>query len=433
MPDLDPSRLLVVGGGGREHALVWLLGRTEAVSKVYVAPGNAGTARERKAENVDIADTDVERLVAFASDQRVSMTVVGPEAPIALGIVDRFREAGLPVFGPTQAAARLETSKGWARDFMARHGVPQPAYVATSDLEAAERAVAGFGGRCVVKADGLAAGKGVVVCDGPDEALAALRGMLVERTLGEAGASVVVEERLEGTELSVMAVTDGKAFIRFPAAQDNKRLLDGDRGPNTGGMGAFTPTPLATREMLDDVREQIIRPTIDGMAAEGTAFTGCLFCGLMITTDGPKVLEFNARFGDPETQVQLPLLDSDLTRVMQTATALQLADAQIGWNKGRAAVCVVLAAEGYPERPKTGFVIHGLDEAAARPNIKIFHAGTRRMDGDITVAGGRVLNVVATADTLAEATAAAYAAIGEGGLRFRGMQFRTDIAASALR
>jgi phosphoribosylamine--glycine ligase len=431
MAEPDPSVLLVVGSGGREHALVAALAPTEAVSRVFVAPGNGGTAREPKAVNVEVGASEIDRLVAFASDNRVGLTVVGPEEPLAHGIVDTFREAGLTIFGPTQAAARLETSKVWAREFMARHGVPHPSYAIAADVETAERAVYACEGECVVKADGLAAGKGVIVCDTIDEGLAAVRAMLVDHVFGEAGDRVLVEERLSGPEISVMAVTDGKSHVRFLPAQDYKRLETGDRGPNTGGMGAVAPSPLATRELLAEVRDRIIEPTIAGMAAEEVPFTGCLYCGLMLTEAGPVVLEYNARFGDPETQVQLPLLDSNLTRILQTAAAGRLAGAQVGWNMGRAAVCVVLASGGYPERPQTGFVIHGLEATERLPDVKVLHAGTKRSNGDVVTDGGRVLNVVATGDTLADAADKAYAVVGEAGLRFRNMQLRADIGRAA--
>ena len=429
MAKLDPGVVLVVGSGGREHALAAWLARSEGVLRILVAPGNGGTARERKCQNVAVKETDIEGLLALATAEKVGLTVVGPEDPLALGIVDRFRDAGFPIFGPTQAAARLETSKVWAREFMTRHNIPCPAYTIAEDPDAAEAAVRALGGRCVVKADGLAAGKGVAVCDGVDVALAAVKSMLVDRQFGEAGARVLVEERLTGLELSVMVVSDGTESFRLLPAQDFKRLLDDDQGPNTGGMGAFAPSPVATRAMMDTIRKLIIDPTIAGMAAEGTPFTGCLYCGLMLTEDGPKVIEYNVRFGDPETQVQLPLLDSDLFRLLKTAAAGSLHGIQVGLNMGRAAVCVVLASQGYPAKPLSGFVIRGLVEGPRDDGVQVFHAGTNRVGTDLVTAGGRVLCVVSAQDTVEEARAAAYNMITESGIQFRGMQYRTDIAA----
>jgi phosphoribosylamine--glycine ligase len=428
----DSSVFMVVGSGGREHALAWSVARSESVLRVYVAPGNGGTERERKCQNVAIDETDVDELLAFAAAQGVGLTIVGPEVPLGLGIVDRFRAAGLPIFGPTQAAARLETSKVWARQFMARHGIPQPESTVATDAAAARGAVEALDGQCVVKADGLAGGKGVFVCDSVAEGHAAIEAIMVARRFGAAGDHVLVEERVTGQELSVMVVSDGQSSFRVLPAQDHKALLDGNQGPNTGGMGAYVPAPFATAELLAEVRERILDPTIAGMAAEETPFTGCLYCGLMLTRRGPLVLEFNVRFGDPETQVQLPLLDSDLARVMRLAAEGRLEDVQVGWNMGRAAVCVVLASQGYPDKPLTGFVVHGLEEAEAMDGIRIFHAGTRRAEGEVVSSGGRVLDVVCVQDTLAEAVRGAYAAIGDAGVRFRGMHYRRDIGAQAL-
>ncbi len=443
-PDLDPSTVLVVGGGGREHALAWAIARSARVRRVYAAPGNAGTAAEPKVANVDLADDDLDGLAAFAAERRVGLTVVGPEKPLAAGIVDRFRAAGLPVFGPTRAAARIETSKAWARDFMARHGVPHPRYAVAGDLAAAERAIRDVGGRCVVKADGLAAGKGVVVCDTADEGIAAARAMLVDDAFGAAGARVLVEERIDGPELSIMAIAAGDACTLLPSAQDHKRALDGDRGPNTGGMGAYAPAPAGTPAIVDLARRTVVEPVLAGMRAEGHPFTGCLYAGLMLTAAGPVVIEFNARFGDPETQVQLPLLDADLFEILAAAaTGGAIPPARV--RAGHAAACVVVAAGGYPGPYPSGRSITGLDEAAAMAGVKVFHAGTR-LDpaagaaGAAVTAGGRVLNVVCVRPTLADAVAGAYGAIGappdggaaRPGVRFDGMHYRTDIARRAL-
>jgi phosphoribosylamine--glycine ligase len=466
MPSPDLSNILVIGSGGREHALAWALARSDRVARVYVAPGNGGTAREPKVENVAIGEDDFDALTAFAREHQVGLTVVGPEKPLELGVVDAFRAAGLPVFGPTQAAARIESSKAWARDFMRRHGIPHPHFTVAEDLGAAGVAIRALGGRCVVKADGLAAGKGVVVCNTVDEALAAARGMLEGGVFGQAGTRVLIEERIEGPELSVMAITDGTGYALLPPAQDHKRLLDGDRGPNTGGMGAYAPAPIGTPELLAHVRETVIEPVLVGMRAEGHPFTGCLFCGLMLTDRGPMVIEFNGRFGDPETQVQLPLIASDFADLLRAAAVGDnvvggsdavghvagggFDESAIRLNADRAAVVVALASGGYPGQSESGRPIHGLDAAADVPGVKVFHAGTRidAPTGETMTAGGRVLGVVCVRETLAEAVSGAYAAIAEDvgeagvaasscetdqpGLWFAGMQYRRDIAGRAL-
>ncbi len=432
MPESDPAVVLVVGGGGREHALAWALARSPTVSKVYVAPGNGGSDLGAKVENVAIGDKEIDLLRDFARDYGVALTVVGPEVPLALGVVDRFRQAGLAVFGPTQAAARLESSKVWAREFMARHGIPHPAFTVATSAGEAEDAVRRLGGRCVVKADGLAAGKGVTVCGTVDEGLAAVRRTMVERAFGDAGDRILIEERGEGQELSLMAVTDGHSYAIFPTAQDYKRQLDGDQGPNTGGMGSYAPAPIATPELVDEVRRRVIEPTLAGMTEEGTPFTGCLYCGLMLTDDGLVVIEYNVRFGDPETQAQLPLVETDLAPVLREAAYGSLAGLQVDWPPERSAVCVVLAAEGYPTQPQTGDQVKGLEEAAQRPGVTVFHAGTRREGDAVITSGGRSLNVVCVQDTLADAIAGAYESIGEGGVHFEHLQYRTDIGARAL-
>ncbi|MCB9176084.1 MAG: phosphoribosylamine--glycine ligase [Caldilineae bacterium] len=440
MAQPDPSIVLVVGSGGREHALTWSLAKSPKVARIYVAPGNGGIPGEPKAENVDIAAGDIEGLLAFARERGVGLTVIGPEDPLAAGVVDRFRAAGLSVFGPSQAAARLETSKAWARDFMARHGVPSPAFRVAETFEAASEAIRALGGRCVVKADGLAAGKGVVVCDSQDEALAAARDMLVEQAFGSAGARVLIEQRCEGPELSVMAVCDGERYVLLPSAQDHKRLLAGDHGPNTGGMGAYAPAPAASPELLDRVRREVVEPTLAGMRAEGAAFSGCLYCGLMLTETGPVVIEYNTRFGDPETQVQLPLLRSDLAELLLAAAEGRIDPEAFALAEGRSAVCVVLAAAGYPRQAETGRPITGIDAAETVPGVKVLHAGTRLdASGHVLSSGGRVLNVVCERGSLLDALRGAYEAIddpestpGPGGVGFEAMQYRRDIAYRAF-
>ena len=440
MAQPDPSIVLVVGGGGREHALTWALSKSPRVTRIYVAPGNGGIPGEPKAENVDIAAGDADRLVAFAREHGVGLTVIGPEGPLAAGIVDRFREAGLTVFGPSQAAARLETSKAWARDFMARHGIPSPAFRVAETFEAASVAIRALDGRCVVKADGLAAGKGVVVCGSQAEALAAARDMLVEQAFGSAGARVLIEQRCEGPELSVMAVCDGERYVLLSPAQDHKRLLAGDRGPNTGGMGAYAPAPAASPELLDQVRREVVEPTLAGMRAEGTAFSGCLYCGLMLTEAGPVVIEYNTRFGDPETQVQLPLVASDLAELLLAAAEGRIDPEAFALAPGRSAVCVVLAAGGYPRQAETGRPVTGIDEAETVAGVKVLHAGTRlEPGGRLLTSGGRALNVVCERGSLLDALRGAYEAIddpestpGPGGVGFVDMQYRLDIAYRAF-
>jgi phosphoribosylamine--glycine ligase len=423
---------LVVGSGGREHALAWALARGESVRNVIVTPGNGGTADEPGVENQPVAADDAEAIVALAQDRHVGLAVVGPEGPLAAGLADDLREAGILTFGPSARAAVLEASKSWARGFMHRHQIPHPRFVAADTLEAAEKAVVDFGGRCVVKADGLAAGKGVVVADDADEALRSIEGMLRRHRLGAAGNLVVVEERLDGPEFSVMAIADGTEYRLLLPAQDHKRLLEDDRGPNTGGMGAYAPAPLVSPGLLRRVQSEVIEPTLAGMASEDRRFSGCLYSSLILTEAGPVVIEFNVRFGDPETQVQLPLVRGDLARLLAAAAAGNLAEAQVDLAPNEASVCVVLAAEGYPGDYAKGRPILGLDGAAAVPGLKVFHAGTVREEGELVSSGGRVLGVTCTRESLADAQACAYGAIGETGVHFAGMQYRQDIAARAF-
>ncbi len=432
MYESDPSVVLVVGGGGREHALAWALAKSDTVSKAYVAPGNGGTAFEDKVENVTIGAGETPMLREFARDYGVGLTVVGPEAPLASGIVDEFREAGLSVFGPSRAAARLESSKVWAREFMARHDIPHPPFTVAESATAARRAVSELGGDCVVKADGLAAGKGVIICSSPEEGEAAVHKIMVERAFGDAGDRVLVEEKVSGPELSIMAVTDGFGYAVFPAAQDYKRQLDQDQGPNTGGMGSYAPAPDATSDVVAEVRRRVIAPTLEGMLEEGVPFNGCLYCGMMLTDSGPVVLEYNVRFGDPETQAQLPLVVDDLAVLLRDAARGALGPPSAADTEGRSAVCVVLAAEGYPAAPQVGGEVRGLAAAAEKDGVTVFHAGTRREGDKVFTSGGRSLNVVCVRDSLADAVAGAYEAIGEGGVQFDKMQYRSDIGRRAL-
>jgi phosphoribosylamine--glycine ligase len=415
-------RVLVVGGGGREHALAAALARSPSVREVLVAPGNPGIAREARCRVVPVGATDLDGLLRLAQSERVDLTVVGPEAPLVAGIADRFRAAGLRILGPGAEAARLEGSKAFAKRVMAEAGVPTAAFGVHDDLESALAALPA--GPVVVKADGLAAGKGVVVAADRAEAEAAVREMLGARRFGEAGARVVLEERLSGEEVSVIALCDGERAVCFPPAQDHKRVGEGDTGPNTGGMGAYAPAPMLDAAALDAVRTKVIEPVLAVMRRRGTPFVGFLYAGLMLTPDGPKVLEFNARLGDPEAQVLLALTDGDLARAFATAAAGHLEPGLLTFRPG-AAACVVLAAAGYPGEPRTGDPLTGLDAAAAVPGVQVLHAGTREVDGRLVTAGGRVLGVTATASGLRDALAACYAAVAR--IHADGLHFRRDI------
>ena len=421
--------ILVVGGGGREHALAWKIAQSPRVAKVFVAPGNAGTAREPELTNVPgsaIAD-----LVAFARAEPIALTVVGPEAPLAAGIVDAFRAAGLRIFGPTRAAAQLESSKDFAKAFMARHGIPTARYRTFTDAAAAHAYVDGEGAPIVVKADGLAAGKGVVVAATLAEAHAAIDAMLVGNALGEAGSRVVVEECLRGEEASFIVMADGRHVLPLASSQDHKRLRDGDQGPNTGGMGAYSPAPVVTPSLHARIMREIIVPTVHGMATDGIPYAGFLYAGVMVDGGAPKVLEFNCRLGDPETQPIMMRLKSDLVDLVLHAMEGTLERSEAEWDR-RAALAVVLAAHGYPDAPRKGDPIDGLDRITpeSHPDCKVFHAGTA-IDGDrVVVSGGRVLAVTALGDSVRQAQRAAYGAVAE--VRFDGMQYRSDVGRRAL-
>lgn len=422
-------KVLVVGGGGREHALVWKIAQSPRVREIFCAPGNAGIAS--LAHCVSIGAEDVRGLVDFASREKIDLTVVGPEAPLTLGIVDEFSAAGLAIFGPSARAAAIEGSKVFAKQLMAKYGIPTADFAVFAEPAAARRYISQKGAPIVVKADGLAAGKGAVVCRTVEEALFAVEEIMVKGVFGEAGRQVVVEEFLEGEEASVLAFTDGETVIPMLPAQDHKQVYDGDRGPNTGGMGAYAPAPVCTPEVMRAVEEQILRPAVRAMAREGRPYRGVLYAGLMITPQGPKVLEFNARFGDPEAQPLLVLMASDLVEVMEAVLEGRLAETQVRWHEG-AAVCVVLASGGYPGPYRKGLPISGLEEAASRhPDVVVFHAGTALAEGKVVTAGGRVLGVTARAASIEEAIARAYAAAGE--ISFEGMHYRRDIGQKALR
>ena len=417
-------KILVIGSGGREHALVWKLRQSPRVSAVFCAPGNGGIAQ--LAECVPIKISDHAALVKFAREQGIGLTVVGPDDALAAGIVDHFQNAGLRIFGPTQSAARLESSKVFAKEFMLRHGIPTAASGQFSSADEARAFAAKMGVPLVVKASGLALGKGVIIAQTHAEADAAIREIMEERKFGDAGTEVVIEEFLVGEECSIHALVDGKSYLLFPSAQDHKRALDGDLGLNTGGMGTFSPADKVLPPALEArVRSEVLDRFIAGLHADGLDFRGMLFPGLMITEDGLKVLEFNCRFGDPETQVLLTRLDGDLLDLLEATMDRRLHEANPKWSD-EAAVCVILASGGYPGAYAGGKKITGLEKCAAT----IFHAGTRRDGEDFVTAGGRVLGVTAIGPTLAQAKESAYAAIT--GIHFEGMQFRSDIAAKGL-
>jgi phosphoribosylamine--glycine ligase len=419
-------KILVIGGGGREHALAWKLSQGARVQRVYLAPGNGGTASDRNLRN--LALTSHEELIAFAREERIEMTVVGPEAPIAAGIVDAFRAAGLRIFGPTRAAAQLEWSKDFAKAFMTRHAIPTAAYRSFTDAAAAHAYARERGAPIVVKADGLAAGKGVVVAATADEAHAAIERLLGRAGQEPAGARVVIEDFLEGEEASFIVLCDGRHTLALATSQDHKRLLDGDQGPNTGGMGAYSPAPVVTPAVHARVMREIIDPTIAGMAAEGITYTGFLYAGLMIDAEGrPRTLEFNCRLGDPETQPILMRLKSDLADMLDHAIDGTLDQVEAQWDR-RPALGVVIAAQGYPEQPRTGDAIDALPPAA--DDAMVFHAGTRLQDGRLVTSGGRVLCVTALGENLRMARRRAYEAAAM--VRFDGAQFRKDIGARAL-
>jgi phosphoribosylamine--glycine ligase len=420
-------KLLVIGSGGREHALAWKLAQGRRVQKVYVAPGNGGTANEDGLENVEL--TRIEDLVAFAKKNDVYLTVVGPEAPLSAGIVDTFQTAGLKIFGPTKAAAQLEASKDFAKSFMVRHGLPTALHHTFTDAAEAKAFVAKRGAPIVVKADGLAAGKGVVVATSVAEATAAIDAMLTENRFGAAGARVVVEEFLDGEEASFIVMCDGTHVLALATSQDHKRLKDGDQGPNTGGMGAYSPAPVVTPKIHARVMREIIQPAVQGMAKDGVPYTGFLYAGLMIDQAGnPKTLEFNCRMGDPETQPIILRLKSDLLDLVEHAVNGKLDEVEAQWDR-RAALGVVLAAHGYPEEPRKGDRIEGLPKPTE--DCRVFHAGTK-LEGKTPVTnGGRVLCVTALGHSVASARTRAYEAIE--GIRFDGMQYRKDIGHRALK
>ncbi|MFL2546312.1 MAG: phosphoribosylamine--glycine ligase [Candidatus Rariloculaceae bacterium] len=422
-------KVLIVGGGGREHALAWKAAQSPLIDEILVAPGNAGTDREPKIRNVNLAADDIDSLVELAQTEAVRLTIIGPEQPLVAGIVDRFEAAGLTCFGPRSAAAKLEGSKSFTKDFLARHAIPTAAYETFDEVGSALEYIHSRGAPIVIKADGLASGKGVIVAATTEEAEAAVRDMLEQNAFGDAGASVVIEDFLEGEEASFIAIVDGTDILPLATSQDHKTRDEGDKGPNTGGMGAYSPAPVITPEVHDRIMQQIMIPTVNGMAEEGAVYRGFLYAGLMIDADSqPRVIEFNCRFGDPETQPILARLHSDLVELCLKACDGSLDEADVAWDP-RASLGVVSASDGYPGSYEKGAVIHGLD-AELGDDVIVFHAGTRLENGDVVTSGGRVLCTVALGDTVSSASDLAYEALEKVG--WEGAFFRRDIGYRAI-
>ncbi len=414
-------KVLVIGKGAREHALVWKLSQSSQVKKLYCAPGNPGIGK--LAELTDIPAESIDQLIQFALSKKVDLTVVGPEAPLADGIGDRFKKEGLPVFGPNQNAARLESSKTWAKEFMHRHHIPTASYEVFSDFQSALSFSRRAGFPLVVKATGLAAGKGAVIVKNREEAERTLREMMVEKVLGESGQEVVLEDYLAGEELSLMAFCDGNCIVPMAVAQDHKKIYDGDEGPNTGGMGTYAPVPFVSSGELQELQEKILEPTLQGLQKEAIDFKGIIYAGLMLTVSGPKVLEYNCRFGDPEAQAVIPLLDNDLLEVCQAVIEGALVKVKLQW-KPSYATCVVLASAGYPGSYEKGKPVHGLEDISEQEGL-IFHAGTKLENGRLVTDGGRVLGVTALGETLEKSIEKAYRLVDK--IHFEGMHYRSDI------
>ncbi len=423
-------RILLIGGGGREHALAWKLVQSPKVEKLYAAPGNPGMALLQKCECINLNVDDLEGVADYAEEKSIDLTVVGPEAPLVAGLADVFKRRGLPVFGPSKAAAQLEGSKAFSKELMAKYNIPTAFFKICEDIETAKSYVEEKGAPIVVKADGLAAGKGVVVAMTKAEALEAIDEMMGDHKFGAAGARLVLEEYMEGEEASLLAFTDGKTVVPMIAAQDHKRVFDGDEGPNTGGMGTYAPAPVMTDILRLKATELILKPVVAAMAKEGTPYQGCLYAGLMIKGDSVKVVEFNCRFGDPETQVVLPLLDGDLAEIMLACATGTLDKAEVAWHD-KAAVCVVMASGGYPESYEKGKEITGLAAAEEDKDVVVFHAGTKEAEGKIVTSGGRVLGVTAVDSSIKAARDRAYAAVEK--IAFEKNFYRKDIAWRALK
>lgn len=419
-------KILIIGGGGREHALAWKIAQSPKVTALFCAPGNPGTAQV--ATNVDIPADDLDNLLKFALEQSIDLTVVGPEQPLVLGLTDWFQDNGLKVFGPSAKAAQLEGSKAFSKDLMRKYNIPTAEYAAFENADEARAYLKGKGPQ-VVKADGLAAGKGVFVCANEAEAVDAVGQIMNDKIFGESGNRIIIEERLEGQEVSLLAFTDGTTVLPMEAAQDHKAVFDGDTGPNTGGMGAYSPAPVFTPDLKQQVIDRIMVPAVNGMRSDGIPYQGVLYAGLMITSGGPKTLEFNARFGDPETQPLMMRMQSDIVPIMEACADGTLDNCKLEW-KTESAVCVVMASEGYPGSYENGRLIRGLDQASALPEVTVFHAGTKQDGDDIVTRGGRVLGVTALGDTVQNAIEKAYQAVGK--IKWPGAHYRKDIGQKAL-
>ncbi len=423
----DKNKILIIGGGGREHAIGWKVAQSSRVEKIFFAPGNAGT--EDIGTNVDIKATDVRKLLEFAQNENIDLTLALPDDPLALGVVDTFKRNNLLIWGPTGAASEIEWSKAYAKEFMKRHSIPTARYETFTSLEEASQYIEDHTLPIVVKASGLALGKGVTIAQSKDEAEDILKKIFVDKIFGDAGNEVVIEEYLNGIEISIHALSDGKNWKIFPSSQDHKRIFDGNQGPNTGGMGTIVPLPFVGNEMMKRIEQEIIEPAIRGMAKDGRPFVGLLYPGIMLTEEGPKVFEFNARFGDPETQSYMRLLETDFLDIIEASLAGNLDKMEIKWAEGFACN-IALASAGYPGNYEKGKVITGIEKASSMPDVLVFHAGTKREGGNLLTNGGRVLGVSATGRSLEEALDKAYKAIVE--INFEGMQYRKDIGKSTL-
>jgi len=420
--------VLLVGGGGREHAIAWKLKQSKKMTRLYIAPGNPGTAKI--GTNVDISDTDLDGIVQFARNQQIDFAVIGPEDPLSAGLVDRLAAAGIRAFGPSKEAAQLEADKSFAKHIMRANSIPTAESRVFSDYEDAKAYIASRDEPVVIKASGLAKGKGVFVCEDPADGILAAEKIMVNRIFGSAGGKIIVEDKLLGQEVSILAFVDGRNIYVMESAQDHKPIGEGDTDPNTGGMGAYSPAPIVTDALMDQIIREILVPTVDGMNRNDTPYKGVLYAGLMITQGGPRVLEYNARFGDPETQPILMRMKSDLLEVMEAVCDGRLSEVEIQWDQ-RPAVCVVMASGGYPDAYEKGKKISGLDEAARMKDVMVFQAGTAYKDGHLVTAGGRALNVTAIGNTIAQAKARAYEAVDQ--IHFDGAYYRRDIADKALR
>ncbi|KPK41200.1 MAG: phosphoribosylamine--glycine ligase [Omnitrophica WOR_2 bacterium SM23_29] len=421
-------KILVIGSGGREHALVWKLAQSKSVDKIYCAPGNGGIAQ--LAECVEIKADDVDKLAKYAKQKRIDLTVVGPEGPLAKGIVDKFNLKGLNIFGPTKEAAQIESSKVFMKMLMKKLGIPTAEFEVFDNSDKAKEYIDDLKGKFVIKADGLAGGKGAIVCQTKDEGLKTVKAIMEEKIFGDAGNRVIVEECLEGEETSIIVVTDGKDVVPLVSSQDHKRIYDGDTGLNTGGMGAYSPAPVITDKVFDQIMKEIITPTIDGLRNDEIPYKGVLYAGIMVTDSGPKILEFNCRFGDPEVQAIFPRLKSDLVELINASIDEEADTISLEWDE-RPCVSVVIASEGYPGRYKTGFEIEGLESIVNLKDIYVFHAGTKRVDDKILTSGGRVLNVTALGQDIKDAIDRCYEAVNL--IHFEGMHFRRDIGFRALK